>query len=209
MPAPTTTTRLSRVERRQRTRDELLDAAERRFSARGFQACSLDEIATEAGYTKGAVYSNFASKEDLFLAVYERRAERAVAEVERIVADLGPAEALHRVAEDTARRRGEDDGWLAVFFEFWAHVVRHPELRGRFAAIHARAQAPFVAALADLADAGEIALPMEARSLTAAMVAMQLGLSLERLTQPGIVDVTLGARMSRLVLDDLLREAGS
>ena len=49
---------------------------------------------------------------------------------------------LARVSSDTSGRHGRDDRWLAVFFEFWAHVIRHPELRGRFAAIHRRVQVP-------------------------------------------------------------------
>ena len=71
--------RLTRVERRERTREELIAAADDLFTARGFHATSVDEIALEAGYTKGAVYSNFESKEDLFFAVYERRAKRVSA----------------------------------------------------------------------------------------------------------------------------------
>ena len=67
-------TRISRTDSRARTRSGLLEAAHRVFVRRGFHAATLDEIADEAGYTKGAVYSNFASKEDLFFAVYERRA---------------------------------------------------------------------------------------------------------------------------------------
>ena len=66
-----TTARLTRAERREQTRDDLIAAADRLFVEGGFHATSLDQIAAAAGYTKGAVYSNFASKEDLFLAVYE------------------------------------------------------------------------------------------------------------------------------------------
>jgi AcrR family transcriptional regulator len=72
--------RFTRAEQRQRTREELIVAAERLFTGRGFHASSVDEIALEAGYTKGAVYSNFESKEDLFFAVYERRVDRVVAD---------------------------------------------------------------------------------------------------------------------------------
>ena len=69
---------MTRAEQQQRTREEVLAAADRLFVERGFHATSVDQIAQAAGYTKGAVYSNFAAKEDLFFAVYERRMERAV-----------------------------------------------------------------------------------------------------------------------------------
>jgi AcrR family transcriptional regulator len=201
--------RLTRAERRERTREELIAAAERLFTARGFHATSVDEIALEAGYTKGAVYSNFDAKEDLFFAVYERRADRMVAHVERVFREAGPAAGFERLSLETARRRDRDDGWLAVFFEFWTHVVRHPELRERFVEIHARAAEPFVCAIERFAEERGIELPVDARRLTVAMGAMQFGLSLERLTQPEVVDVTLGARMSRLVLEDLERGGGA
>jgi AcrR family transcriptional regulator len=198
--------RLTRAQKRERTYEELVSSAERLFVERGFHASTVDEIALEAGYTKGAVYSNFASKEDLFFAVYERRAGRAIAEIEEILEERGPAAGLEALASDAARRRGSvEDGWLAVFFEFWAHVVRRPELRDRFARIHGRALEPMAAATERFAEERGISIPVEARSLNVAMNAMVLGLSLERLTQPDVVDVGLGARMVRLVLEDLER----
>src|SRR3712207_5988200 len=94
-------TRLTRVEQRERTRADLVDAAERRFTRDGFHATSVDQVAAEAGYTKGAVYSNFASKEDLFFAVYERRAERAIDESARALDEAGPFEGLGRLSAAT------------------------------------------------------------------------------------------------------------
>ena len=92
-----------------------------------------------------------------------------------------------------------------MFFEFWAHVVRRPALRARFAEIHPRVQAPLVAALERHAADHGYELPDDPRKLTVALYAMQLGLSLERLTLPELVDERLGQRMGRLFLDDLAR----
>ena len=190
---------MTREERRVRTREELVDAADRLFTANGFHTTTVDAIAADAGYTKGAVYSNFASKEDLFFAVYERRVDAAVRTSERLLADLGTSDAIDRAAADGASRKGRDDGWLAVFFEFWSHVLRHPELRDRFARIHARNQAPFAAALKrdGLAPTGTDVAPDE---LVVAAMAMDVGLALERLVRPDAVDVTLSSRMARRVL---------
>ena len=116
----------TREERKARTRAELVAAADRLFTGNGFHATSLDAIADEAGYTKGAVYSSFESKEDLFFGDYEQRAKRGITEIEReLAAAGGGGRGLDALALAAARRRGhDDDGWLAVFFEFWAHVVR-------------------------------------------------------------------------------------
>jgi AcrR family transcriptional regulator len=199
--------RLSRAERREQTRDHLIAAADRCFVQGGFHATSLDQIAASAGYTKGAVYSNFASKEDLFFAVYELRASTAEAQMTELFAD-DPAAGLDRISADTTGRRDRDDGWLAVFFEFWAHVIRHPELRGRFAAIHRRLQLPVAGALERVAAERGVELPDAALPLAVASGAMQIGLALERLTQPEVVDEALGSRMSRLLLDEIERRTG-
>jgi AcrR family transcriptional regulator len=195
---------LTRAERREQTRDDLVAAADRCFVQGGFLPTSLDQIATSAGYTKGAVYSNFASKEDLFFAVYERRADAAAAQMEeRLEGDA--VAGLERISADTTGRRGRDDGWLAVFFEFWAHVIRHPELRARFAEIHRRVQLPVADAFERVAAERGVELPDAALPLAVAGGAMQIGLALERLTQPEVVDEALGVRMGRLLLDELER----
>ena len=192
--------RLTRAEQQQHTRESVLAAADRLFVEQGFHATSVYQIAQAAGYTKGAVYSNFDAKEDLFFAVYEERVERFVTEWEQTLSEMDPAAGLERISADTADRRNRDDGWLAVFFEFWAHVVRRPELRERFANIHARVQEPLVGAMERILEERGISLPVEARQYTVAVYAMSVGLSLERLTQPEVVDVTLAPRMLRFAL---------
>ena len=178
---------MSRAERKAQTRGELLDAAMRLFCARGFHATSLDLVAAEAGYTKGAVYSNFASKEDLFFALYEQRVEETVP---RLRAALSAGEDPQDIARAVVgRRRGGDDGWLAVFFEFWAHVLRNPELRGRFEALHRQAREPLVEA------ARRLGLGRDPETWTVAAYAMVTGLSLEQLTDPALDASALAGAM--------------
>src|SRR6478736_3610296 len=71
------TERLTRKERQERTRSHLLEAAGAVFARRGFAHASVDQVAAEAGYTKGAFYANFASKEELFFefAAHAARSE--------------------------------------------------------------------------------------------------------------------------------------
>ena len=191
----------TRSNRQARTRDELVQAADRLFTANGFHATTVDAVADAAGYTKGAVYSNFASKEDLFFAVYERRVDRRVAEME---ASLASGETAYEGMERTiaALPQRPDDGWLAVFFEFWAHVLRHPELRDRFAEQHRRGIEPVTAAMERVAAERGKTLPEEAAKLATARQAMLIGLQLERLTQPDLVDDGLAVRMLRLAMNE-------
>jgi AcrR family transcriptional regulator len=186
----------TRAERQAQTRSDLVDAAERLFTGQGFHATSLDAVAAEAGFTKGAVYSNFASKEDLFLAVYERRVDARVAEMESILEESATVrEGVERLIPGNRGRRETDDGWMAVFFEFWAHALRDPELRERFADQHRRV----IEVLASAMVESGLELPDDPHKLATARYAMQLGLQLERLTQPDVVDERLGLRMGRLM----------
>jgi AcrR family transcriptional regulator len=199
----------TRAERQAQTREDLIDAAEELFTANGFHATSLDAVAIAAGYTKGAVYSNFSSKEDLFFAVYERRVARHEAHVAELFAEPSDArEAILRVVEvvgDLRRRR--QDGWMAVFLEFWTHVLRHPEHRVRFGSAHSRAMAPFKDALERFAAQRGITLAIPADQLAVAMFAMENGVGLERLTDPESADADLPVRLVELIFEGLVREA--
>jgi AcrR family transcriptional regulator len=195
--------RPTKAEARERTREKLLATAEECFLERGYHATSIDHIAKEASYTKGAVYGNFDSKEDLFLAVYERQVERGVEQARRAFAEAGTAEGFERTIVERGRRDRRDERWLAVFFEFWAYVARNPASRERFAELHARALEPFVEATARLAAEQGAELPVDPRSWTIALNAMHVAITLERLTQPDVVDADLGLRMQRFVVEAL------
>ena len=199
----------TRAERQAQTREDLIDAAEELFSENGFHATSLDAVAIAAGYTKGAVYSNFSSKEDLFFAVYERRVARHEAHVEELLTD--PADAreaiLHVIAAVGELRQRRQDGWMAVFLEFWTHVLRHPEHRARFGEAHSRAVAPFKYALERFAAQRGITLAIPAEQLAVALFAMENGIGLERLTDPEAAAADLPVRLVELIFEGLVRDA--
>jgi hypothetical protein len=96
-----------------------------------------------------------------------------------------------------------------VFFEFWAHALRHPELRERFAAIHARFLEPLTEGVRQLAADRGLALPADvtATQVVLAWNAMEIGLGLERLTQPQAVDEGVARRRGWLLLAAVLGAA--
>lgn len=120
----------SRAEQQRRTRAALLDAGARVFARDGFHGASLDRIAAEAGYSKGAVYSNFSSKADLFLAVIDRQVEQAARPP---LWDPFDDDAAARQHELDAQLTGGAD--LArtqlASVEFIAAAARDPELLAR------------------------------------------------------------------------------
>lgn len=171
-----------RQRRQAETRAALLDAAERCFAARGYDAVSVPEIAKEAGYTTGAVYSNFAGKEELFLSLMERamggQTERRA---ELVAAQDTPEGRLRQVARlwiELVRERPEA---IVLLVEFWSYSRRDPALRRRFAERMAATRAG-LAALA----AAEPAVPGAAAPADVAMAAyaMAHGVAIHHLADP-------------------------
>ena len=117
--------------RRQQTREHLLAAAAEVFAEQGFHGASIDEVAAVAGFTKGAVYSNFKNKEDLFLALFKATCER---EMEALRSMLGDSEVppesrisdfVSLIRDET--RRARNMGLL--YQEFWLYAARNPAAR--------------------------------------------------------------------------------
>ena len=127
----------TRERRLERTRSLLLDAAEEVFAEKGFTPASLDDIARAAGYTKGAIYKHFSTKEDLFLAVsdrYWRRYFDNFADVLSAANEVGAAELdaiAHRWRQLSIDRGAEH---AALGHEFTLYLLRNPDARERVAA---------------------------------------------------------------------------
>jgi AcrR family transcriptional regulator len=124
--------------RRQQTREHLLAAAARVFAERGFHGATLDAVAAAAGFSKGAVYSNFTSKEDLFLSLLESAYGREMESIRATIdaSDL-PVEArltdfLPLILAGTDQPLSPED-WAVLYMEFALFAVRNPEARRKLA----------------------------------------------------------------------------
>jgi AcrR family transcriptional regulator len=171
--------RLSRAEQNDRNRALLFAAARRVFLARGYHAATLEQIADEAGFSKGVVYSRFASKADMFLALLEDRiAERAGqnAQAAQALAGSGDFAALLDLAQQAERAA---PGWRLLVTEFRIHAARDPELNRRYATLHARTIEGIASALVVISERGEQSLPFPPRQLAELMLAIDTGLALE------------------------------
>src|SRR5438445_13335486 len=110
-----------REEHRALTRTRVLEAAARVFARRGFHGASVHEIAREAGATTGAIYSNFAGKEDLYLAVFEEHVATQIREyTERFGAGHGIDERSRAGADYCMAQLREDPECFPLYMEFWA-----------------------------------------------------------------------------------------
>jgi AcrR family transcriptional regulator len=177
--------------RRAMTRSHLLDAAAQVFARNGFHGSTLDEVAATAGFTKGAVYSNFKSKDDLFLALLDDRIDRQFA-VTTEVLETGP----HDVDDQRPRvrellRSGAffwDDSWTALYLEFVLYSRRNPEAAAKLAASEQRTR-EFVTELVTSEYAAVDSTPRyPTEHLARISLALFNGLGIARLVDPSAVD---------------------
>jgi AcrR family transcriptional regulator len=176
---------LTRKERQEQTRAELVAAAAKVFARRGYHKATVEQIATEAGMTSGAIYSNFAGKEQLFLAIADDQVEARVAEI-RAVGDAADdkGDAGVEAADQFRAFLERDPDWPLLFYEFWSVSVRDASLQGELA----RRRDAIRDALADTLDRVANRLGLELRFpapvLATAIAASLNGLAFERAADP-------------------------
>lgn len=189
--------RLTRRERHALTRAQLLDAAERIFARDGFRGASVAAIAAEAGYSHGAVYSNFAGKHDLFLALVEERIDARLARVfEAADAELGQGgDPLETARQFLAVVHAERDAFL-LLVDFWNQAVRDPTAAAKFAERHARLRGVVGRIIEHAAHQQGHQLTAPADEVATAIIALFNGVAIERLADP---DATTDGLLARTI----------
>jgi AcrR family transcriptional regulator len=194
---------------RAQTRERLLRAAGTVFAERGYDGASLDDVAVAAGLTKGAVYSSFASKEELFYAlIRERIRER----LELVTKAADGRATVSDITRDTASALGElmstQAEWSLLFIEFWARAVRDPGLRDELARERRYARGLIASLLQEQAARGGVELPVPADQLAVAVLALANGIAIEHLADPETVDASTFGVILGLLLEGLTTPDG-
>lgn len=178
------TPRPSRAE----VRGRLIAAAAEVFAAKGYDASSVDDIARQAGLTKGAVYSNFDSKDDLFFELLGEKVAERIALVENLPASPEPAEAWVRgVGAALNAAMVEQPGWHVLFIEFWQRAIRDPAARERFVPRRRKLHDLVAKTIERRADELNLRLPVDPDRLATAMIGLSNGLAIEYLLDPASV----------------------
>jgi len=210
--AKTARRRLSRKERQQQTRERLLEAAERVFLRRGLQGSSVEEIAAEAGYTRGAFYSNFDSKDRLFVELLQDRVYRRYREMLDELPDEAdtPRGRLRRGAERVRDVQDGDDGkWLfRLWLECLTQAARDEEFRKLAAGFwSANREAMAARGKAEYRELGRKP-PLPTDQIATAMIALDIGLAVQHLVDPDAVPLDLYVPLYDLLFGRLLDEEG-
>jgi AcrR family transcriptional regulator len=200
-------TGLTQAQRKQRTRGDLVETARRLFLARGFHGASLDEIADAAGYSKGAVYSNFAGKAELFLAVLDAHLERRAESYARIVLDDNDLEESYRaVARFRLEAEKHEPEWEPLMLEFWAYAARRDDLIAVIAEQRERFLDVIVDLIDQLASKHGVTYTIPLREVARGSGALMRGMVLERMLDPTATSLDVFAEMHLAYMKGLTRE---
>jgi AcrR family transcriptional regulator len=202
------TARLTREQSKANTRERLLVAARKVFARHGFHGASVEEIAAEAGFSTGALYSNFDGKEDLFLVLMEREIDEHAREI---------AEAVSVRQTVSERATGGARQWmtmierepevLLLFMEFWAYGVRDAGVRPKVAARFAQVREMLTRLIADSAREFDLELDIPAEQLAVAIDAIADGIARQKLADPEAVPDDLMGRVLSVLLAGATRPA--
>ena len=206
-----------RVDRRTRAaravgrhaREELLTAAVHVFARRGYEQAGVDEIAAEAGYSKGALYWHFSGKEELLTALLDERIDAPAREMVALL-ESGPVDRDMSVeaAGAFARRLREQREAVLLDREYWSLAIRDPALRARYIARQTDLRRALAAALqARMRHLGTPDLPMGAEQVARIVMTIIGGLAVDELIEPGSVDPDLIAETLAVLYSGLLARA--
>lgn len=188
--------RLTRQERKERTRQQLLASGERVFRREGFHGATVEMIAAEAGYTKGAFYANFASKEDLFFTLLAPRLRARGRAIDKLV----DAEEIYDDASEAATQlityMADDPDWQRAFLDFLVRLSIDARLSARFQEV----RQPIRQALAHLAQIRWGLSPAEADVVATTVLVVSIGSAVESLySGPEAVSAALQLALQSLL----------
>jgi AcrR family transcriptional regulator len=181
---------------RSEVRQRILTAALKTFAAEGFAGATIDMIADAAGFTKGAVYSNFGSKDDLFFALLDTQFGGRAALVIKLASE-GPELAAAAVGTSLMQAIHENTDYQLLFVEYWLRAARDPQIRARFVE-HRRML--FDRTIKEMDPAVHARTGLSPKALATLLIGLSNGFAIEEIIAPGTVPPDLlGAVLGSLI----------
>jgi AcrR family transcriptional regulator len=201
-------TRAARADGRE-ARDELLAAALRVFARRGYREAGVDEIAAEAGYSKGALYWHFSGKAELLMTLLEERIDAPMRDRVALLASAPPERDMSEEAtREFARQLEKEREAMLLEREYWTLAIRDPELRARYAERQTELRNSLAAAMEARAHhLGTPELTMPSEDVARIVMAIIGGLAVDELIEPGSVRPELLGEALAIVYAGLVARA--
>ena len=186
--------------RRADVRRRLLRAALSVFVERGYDRASLEQVAAAAGFTKGAVYSNFASKDELFVALMDEQIQVRLSQARQALADSpGTSLGARAIGDRLAVALAEDSEWQLLFLDYVQRAGRDPAVRERFTRHRKRVRQLVADTIREFVGAAEADSALDADELAVTVLALSNGLSIERFADPDAVPEQLLGRILQIL----------
>jgi len=189
------------------SREQLLAAASRVFARAGYHGASMSEIAAEAGFSKGALYWNFASKEDLFFALLDELDGQLRALIAATASLPKERERTGELSRGLSALLTDARDVVLLFHEYSALAVRDPKVAARYVERNARLREEIAAAVRQRHGTIDVPLTMPAEDLATALIALVDGLSIQQLTEPDAVPEELFGQIAALIEDGMTLRA--
>jgi AcrR family transcriptional regulator len=194
--------RLTREESRAQTRLQLLESARVLFARQGFEGTSVDHVTENAGYSRGAFYSNFETMEALLIALIAHCFDQDLNAMQRVsgLPDLSFEQQLELMAQDTANNTEADRDAHLIKMEFWMCAMRYPAVREAYQEHHMRLRQAITRAITESFQTANRPLPLKADQLAGLIVALRNGLDTLHLVTPNTLEPDLYARSIGLMV---------
>ncbi|HYI98556.1 MAG TPA: TetR/AcrR family transcriptional regulator [Thermoleophilaceae bacterium] len=198
--------RLTRAEQQAKTRAALIDAARRVFLERGLAGASVQAIAAEAGFTRGAFYSNFSSKEELFVELIREQGYRKYAQLAMDSFDPAHRPTAREVGERLATIQGDPDvRWaFQLWFELIAQAGRDEDLRELAASFWSGNRSLAAAAIGQFYAEADKPPPAAPERLASALIALDIGLAIQHYVDPEAAPLDLYPELFELLFSRLV-----
>ncbi|WP_118915510.1 TetR/AcrR family transcriptional regulator [Mycobacterium shigaense] len=183
-------------------RDRILDAASKVFAAEGFAGATIDAIGQAAGFTKGAVYSNFESKDELFLALVDREFELRGEQIAIALDSSGgdTAAAAREVSRSVLDSVRDHSDYYVLLVEYWLRAQRDPQLRER---LIGRRRAAADQALHIVESTDTVPPDRRLADIAQLVVTLNLGVAMEEVLRPGSINPDLLAQLITALLESI------
>jgi AcrR family transcriptional regulator len=172
--------------RRSNTRARLLEGALEVFAERGFHGASVEDICERAGFTRGAFYSNFGSKDELALALFQATTDRLLEQIEALLPELAsqPGSLLDAVLGLLDETAPDQRQWHLISTEFTLHALRDPEAASALNQQRAMFRESLTKLVEQIAETGGLQLTVPAEQFVRMVMALHEGARSQSLLEP-------------------------
>jgi AcrR family transcriptional regulator len=199
--------RMSRDDSREQTTQRLLEAAQKLIAKKGLEAASVEDIAAAAGYTRGAFYSNFSSKDDLFIELLRRDHQKATDQMNALRDNALPMDELQSGARALYSRMYRDNESFMIWAEARMLAVRNSRFRTKLNALIAEKRAQIAEFLRYFYRRVGVAPPMPAEDLAMGFISLAEGVKLYMMSSPAEMTPGTAESLLTLFVDSLMKLA--